>query len=156
MTQMNRASSLAAVPEQPQGRFGRNKLLAIAMGCVGLLVVASLVAGGMLLAIAFAALRSSDAYQLALSAATHDPSVAAELGTPVQAGWFTMGRVTVTGPSGDASLAIPVSGSRRSGTINVSGQKSGGRWTFSVLNVDISGRPTPIDLLAKSPSRAKF
>jgi len=30
-------------------------------------------------------------------------------------------------------------------------QKSGGRWTFSVLNVDISGRPTPIDLLAKSP-----
>jgi phospholipid/cholesterol/gamma-HCH transport system ATP-binding protein len=40
---------------------------------------------------------------------------------------------------------------RRSGTINVSAQKSGGRWTFSVLNVSISGRPAPIDLLPKSP-----
>ena len=151
MIQMNRASSLATVPAQPLGWFGRNKPVAIAVGCVGLLVVASLLLGGMLLTIAFAALRSSDAYQLALSAATHDPSVAAALGTPVQAGWFTIGHVTVSGPSGDASLAIPISGSRRSGTINVSAQKSGGRWTFSVLNVDISGRPTPIDLLAKSP-----
>ena len=150
MTQLNRASSLATVPAQPLGWFGRNKLLAITMGCVGLLVVGSLFAA-VVLTIVFTALRSSDAYQLALSAATHDPSVAAELGTPMQAGWFTTGRVTVAGPSGDASLAIPISGSRRSGTINVSAQKSGGRWTFTVLNVDISGRPTPIDLLAKTP-----
>jgi hypothetical protein len=59
--------------------------------------------------------------------------------------------VTVSGPSGDASLAIPISGSRGSGTINVSAQKSGGRWTFSVLNVSISGRRAPIDVIPKSP-----
>jgi hypothetical protein len=107
----------------------------------------SLVLGAVVVSAAFVGLRSSDAYQLALSAATHDPSVNAELGAPVRAGWLTMGRVTVTGPSGDASLAIPISGSRGSGTLNVSAQKSGNRWTFSVLNVDIAGRPTPIDLL---------
>jgi hypothetical protein len=133
------------------GSFGRNKQVAIALGCIGLLVAASLLLGGTVVSIAFAALRSSDAYQLALNAATSDPSVAAELGPPVQAGWFTTGRVTVTGSSGDASLAIPISGSRGSGTINVSAQKSGGRWTFSVLNVSISGRPAPIDLLPQRP-----
>src|SRR5689334_15858543 len=101
VTQMNRACSLATVPAQPLGRFGRNKPLVIALGCIGSLVVATLFLGGMVLTIAFAALRSSDAYQLALSAATHDPSVAAEMGAPIRASWFTTGHVTVTGPSGD-------------------------------------------------------
>ena len=151
MTQVNGAPSWANVPAKPVGWFGRNKLVARALGCVGLLVLASLLFGGTVLTIAFVALRSSDAYQLALNAATHDPAALAELGPPVQAGWFTTGRVTVTGSSGDASLAIPISGSRRSGTLNVSAQKSGGRWTFSVLNVSISGRPTPIDLIPQSP-----
>lgn len=147
MTQLNRAPSWASVPAKPLSWFGRNKQLAIPLGCVGLLVVATLILGGLVLTIAFAALRSSDAYQMALSAAARDPSVVAQLGLPVQAGWLTTGHVTVAGPSGDASLAIPISGSRGSGTINVSAQRSGSRWTFSVLNVDIVGRPTPIDLL---------
>src|SRR6185369_12764203 len=151
MTQMDRAPSSPGMPAKPVGWSGRNKQLAIAMACVGLVVMATLVGGGVLVTIVFASLRSSDAYQLALSAAMHEPSVVAELGPPVQAGWFTTGRITVTGPSGDASLAIPISGSRRSGTINVSAQKSGGRWTFSVLNVSISGRPAPIDLVPKGP-----
>ena len=150
MTQMNRASSWATGPAQPVGWFGRNKALAIVMAGFGLLTVTSLFTAGFL-TIVFTALRSSDAYQLALSAATHDPSVAAALGTPVKAGWFMTGHVTVTGPSGDASLAIPISGSRASGTLNVSAQKSGGRWTFSVLNVDVLGRPTPIELLPTRP-----
>jgi hypothetical protein len=151
MMQLNRAPSWPGMPAKPVGWSGRHKQLAIAMGCVGLLVVATLLGGGILVTVAFAALRSSDAYQLALSAAMHEPSVAAELGPPIQAGWFTTGHVTVAGPSGDASLAIPISGSRGSGTLNVSAQKSGGRWTFSVLNVSISGRPAPIDLIPKSP-----
>ncbi len=146
----NGTPSWPAAPAKPVGWFGRSKYLAI-LGCLGLLVVGSLLLGGMVLTMALTALRSSDAYRLALRAATHDPVVLAELGPPVRAGWFTMGRVTISGPSGDASLAIPVSGSRGSGTINVSAQKSGGRWTFSVLDVTVSGRPTPIDLLAKRP-----
>lgn len=151
MTQMNRTPTWAAVPAKPAGWFGRNKQLAIPLGCMGALIVASLILGATVLTFAFAALRSSDAYRLALSTATHDPTVIAELGPPVHAGWFTTGRVTISGPSGDASLAIPLSGSRGSGTLNVSAQKSGGRWTFSVLDVSVSGRPTPVDLLPKRP-----
>lgn len=151
MTQMNRECTWASVPAKPVGWFGRNKRLVVPLGCVGLLVMASLLLGATVLTAALVGLRSSDAYRLALSAATHDPAVAAELGPPVHAGWFATGRVTVSGPSGDASLAIPISGSRGSGTLNVSAQKSGGRWTFSVLDVSISGRPTPIELLPKSP-----
>lgn len=152
MTHIDRTPTSAAVPAKPAGWFGRNKQLAVPLGCVGALVVASLLLGATVVTLALAGLRSSDAYRLALSAATHDPTVAAALGSPVHAGWFATGRVTISGPSGDASLAVPISGPRGSGTLNVSAQKSGGRWTFSVLDVSVPGRLTPIELLPKGPS----
>lgn len=151
MTQPHSFIPSITVPARPSSWFGRNKSIAIAMLVIGGLILAVSALAAVLLTVTFTALRSSDAYQLALKAATVDPAVAAALGPPVRAGWLTTGRVSVSGPSGDASLAIPVAGSRASGTLNVSAQKSGGRWTFSVLNVDIAGRPTPIDLLPAGP-----
>lgn len=150
MTPMNEASSWPPVAAPPASWMRRHKLLAMGMGCFGLMVAGCLLVAAVLVA-AGLAVRSTDAYQLALSTATHDPSVVAELGAPVRAGWITTGRVTVTGSTGDANLAIPIAGPRNSGTINVSASKSAGKWTFSVLNVDIASRPTAIDLLAKKP-----
>ncbi len=129
------------------GWVRRHKLLAAGMGCFGLIVAGCLLLAG-LLVVASVALRSSDAYQLALSTATHHPQVVAELGAPVQAGWVTTGSVSVSGATGEASLAIPISGLRSSGTIKASAHKSAGTWAFSVLTVDIASRATPIDLLA--------
>lgn len=151
LTQMNRAPAWPSVPTKPAGWLGRHKQLVIALGCVGVFWGAILVLVATAVTIPLVALRSCDAYQLALRAAAHDPVVSAALGPPVHAGWFTMGRVAVNGPSGEANLTIPISGTRGSGTLNVSAQKSGGRWTFSELDVTIAGRPMPIDLLPKSP-----
>ena len=58
---------------------------------------------------------------------------------------------TTTPISGEANLDIPISGPRGSGTIAVRASKSDGKWRFSSLNVLISGRSSPLDLLAATP-----
>jgi hypothetical protein len=92
-------------------------------------------------------MRSSDAYKVALAAAQREPSVIAELGAPIRAGWFTTGELRGDDSSGEARLEIPISGSRGSGKISVRAYKSSGQLTFSDLNVRISGRASPINLL---------
>jgi hypothetical protein len=147
MSQMNQVATWGTEPAQTKSWFARNKALAIALGCLGVPLLACLFAGGVVTA-ANVAMRSSGAYQLALSRAEHDPSLLAALGAPLQPGWLTTGNVKVHGPDGEASLAIPISGRRGSGTLNVRASKSAGTWRFSQLQVDIAGRPTPVNLLA--------
>lgn len=149
MNQSNDASS-ATEPAPPKTAGGRHLPLKIGLGCFGVLVMGGLFIAG-LLVITTAAMRSSDAYQLALAAAQRDPAITAELGAPVRAGWLTTGQINVSGSSGYANLEIPISGPRESGTIAVRANKSAGKWRFSTLNVRISGRPTPLDLLAATP-----
>lgn len=147
MNQSNDAASSATEPARSKAAGSRNVPLAIGLGCFGVLVMGCLFIAGVFV-IASAAMRSSDAYQLALAAAQREPSVVARLGTPVRAGWFTTGHTSVAGPRGEASLEIPISGPRGSGTVTVRANKSAGKWSFSCLSVAISGRSTPIDLLA--------
>jgi hypothetical protein len=97
-------------------------------------------------------IRASDAYAVALSTASHDSAVVAELGAPIEAGWFVSGSINVSGSSGHADLAIPVSGSVRSGKLYAIATKAAGKWAFSALNVVVDGRPAPIDLLHDLPA----
>jgi hypothetical protein len=131
----------------PKGAGARSVPLMIGLGCFSVLVIGCLFIVGVFVFVN-AAMRSSEAYQLALAAAQRDPSVTAVLGAPVSAGWLTTGQVNVTGASGDASLEIPISGPRGSGTIAVRAHKAAGKWSFSSLNVRVSGRATPLNLLA--------
>jgi Cytochrome oxidase complex assembly protein 1 len=128
---------------------------AIALGCLGLLVVGALAIGGLFVVIT-SAMRSSDAYQLALAAAQRDPAVVAELGAPVSPGWLTMGQIEVSGPGGRANLSIPISGPRGSGKIEAQANKAGGKWTFSRLAVQVEGRSTPVDLLAPAATASSI
>jgi hypothetical protein len=149
---MNQSNDSASAMEvaRPKAVRGRNLPLTIGLGCLGLLVMGGLFIAGVLV-IASTAMRSSDAYQLALAAAQREPSVTAALGAPVRAGWLTTGQVNVAGSGGEANLEIPISGSRGSGTIAVRAKKSAGKWTFSSLHVRVAGRPAPLDLLAATP-----
>jgi hypothetical protein len=149
MNQSNDASSVTE-PARPKTASGRRLPLKIGLGCFGVLLVGCLFITG-LFAIASAAMRSSDAYQLALATAQREAAVTAVLGVPVRAGWLTTGQINVTGSGGEANLEIPISGPRGSGTIAVRASKSDGKWRFSSLNVHISGRSTPLDLLAANP-----
>jgi hypothetical protein len=111
------------------------------------MIVAALGFAVVVFGVATGALRSSDAYQGALGLAKHDSRVVAAIGAPIEPGWFTSGNIHVGLGSGHASLAIPISGPRASGTIRVEADKGGGKWSYRALNVLVAGASAPIDLL---------
>jgi hypothetical protein len=100
--------------------------------------------------VVFGAMRSSGAYQIAISRARESPEVVEALGEPVEAGWFISGNINVSGPSGDASLSIPVSGPRGAGTIYLVAEKIAGEWVFERLEVELEGSGERLDLLTDS------
>jgi hypothetical protein len=79
--------------------------------------------------------------------AKDDPVVETALGTPIEAGWFVMGNINISGSSGEADLAIPTSGPYDKATIYAVAEKSAGQWTFLTLVVKIKSTGDRIDLL---------
>jgi len=138
-------------PQQPKSWLSRHTGLVVGIGCFGLLALFSLFFVG-IFGVVSGAMRSSDAYKVAVSTAQHHPAVLAELGSPIEAGWFTSGSINVAGSTGHAQLTIPISGPLRSGTIGVVADKAAGTWTFSTLAVAVDGRAAAIDLRSALPS----
>jgi hypothetical protein len=101
----------------------------------------------LIVAIVFGMMKSSDAYKDAIAMAKTDPYVQEALGSPIEEGLLVMGNINVSGSSGHADLAIPVSGPQGSGTVYVVASKSAGRWTMLTLIVDIKATNERIDLL---------
>ncbi len=52
----------------------------------------------------------------------------------------------MNGGSGEADLAIPISGPKGKATIYAVATKSGGKWTYSKLTVQVVGGGDEIDL----------
>jgi hypothetical protein len=137
-------------PPRQLSWLSRNMGCAIGLGCLAMVIAGAVFFFG-IFGIVFGAMRSSDAYKVAVSTASANPTVVAELGTPIEPGWFTSGKVNTTGSTGHAELSIPISGPRSSATITAVADKAGGTWTFSTLSVTVDGKPTPIDLLPALP-----
>ncbi len=136
-------------PQPPQGWFSRHWKAVVGFGCLGLIIlVLALVAG--IFFLVMGGIRSSDVYQQALAKANANPQVVVSLGQPIQPGWMLSGSLNVSGPGGDADLAIPISGPKGKGTLYVVAKKSAGAWTFSRLEVEVEGQPGRVDLLAPS------
>jgi hypothetical protein len=100
----------------------------------------------------FSVLKSSDAYKTAVARAKTDERVIAALGTPIREGMFASGKANVNGPSGEADLAIPISGPKGKATIYAVATKSEGTWSFSKLSVKIDGTGETIDLNETEPA----
>ena len=98
------------------------------------------------ISIAFGALKSSDAYKVALAKAKADPRVVNALGSPIKGGFFVSGKTNVTGSSGQADLTVPISGPNGKGTIYFVASKFAGEWTFSRLIVEVEKTGQRIDL----------
>jgi hypothetical protein len=113
-------------------------LLAIFTGLVVLIV-----------AIVFGMMKSSDVYKGAVAMAKADPAVEMAVGTPIEEGLFVMGNINISGSSGEADLAIPISGPYDKGTIYAVAEKSAGRWKFSTLVVEIRTTGERIDLMSE-------
>lgn len=100
-----------------------------------------------ILTFVFGMMKSSDAYQYALAIAQANPVFETALGKPIKDGFFISGTINVTGPSGRAELAIPISGSNGNGTIFVVARKSVGLWSYTNLVVEVEATKQRIDLL---------
>jgi hypothetical protein len=130
---------------QPTSWFGRNWKWFVPLGCfipcAGFLgFLASIV-----LAV-FGFVRSSDVYQHALEEASTHPAVIEALGEPVKPGWYVSGSIHVQGSTGNADIAIPITGPHGKGTVFAVAKKSAGRWDYEVLEVEVEGREERIDL----------
>jgi hypothetical protein len=144
---MGTSSGLPMQPAAPRkGWFGRNWKWFVPTGCMTIVVLIAAFVGG-ILALVAGSMKSSDAFTQAMARVQADPQVADKLGRPVNSGWFISGSVNVNGDSGDANLAIPISGPKGKGKVYVEAKKSAGQWHFDTLQVEVEGQPGRIDLL---------
>jgi hypothetical protein len=122
----------------------------VPVGCLGFILLITGFALGLLTFI-FSMLKTSDVYRETIETVRTHPAARAELGDPIETGWFVSGSIEVTGPSGHADVSVPLSGSKRSGKVYAVANKSAGRWEFSLLELEVDGRPGRIDLRAAAP-----
>ena len=138
-------AQLTPAPIEPEKNwFRRHLILSISIG-IALLAIGFVVA---LLFGILSILRSSDVYKQALEKARNTPAVAEALGKPIEAGWWFTGNINVSGPSGSADLAIPISGPKGSGTIYAVATKRAGEWRFKLLEVAVEGQAQRIPLIS--------
>ena len=92
-----------------------------------------------------AAFKSSDVYKLGLEKLNNNPEAVRLLGSPIETG-FPSGNFNVSGPSGEASISIPVSGPKGKGTVYIEATKSMDVWRFEHIQLQVDGHPERIDL----------
>jgi hypothetical protein len=114
-------------------------------GCITLIVLFVAFILGIVL-VAFGAMKSSDAYKLAVGRAKSDPRVIEAIGIPIKESWFVSGSTNVNGPTGKSDLAISIHGPKGPAKIYAVGEKSGGQWEYSKLAVEVEKTGETIDL----------
>jgi len=116
------------------------------------LLVAGFVA--FLVMVIFGAMKSSDVYKDSLAKAKANSAVIDALGSPIEEGMFLSGNTNVNGASGEANLAIPISGPKGKGTVYIAATKSAGQWTYGTLVTEIEKTHERIDLIrATAPQK---
>lgn len=131
------------------GWWQRNWKWVVALGCVVSVVLAIGFVGAIFLMVSNS-IKQSGAYALGVALAQNNASVRQALGEPVTTGWLTTGSISVSGPSGEASLSIPLEGPDGSATLYVEATKRKGQWKLEFAKVEISDSPDRINLLQAS------
>jgi hypothetical protein len=136
------------VQQPPRGWWSRNWKWFVPVSCLTGVLGMVAVCGGLMLAL-FGVMKSSWAYTEGLDLARHNKAVVAKLGEPIEGGRMVSGSVNVSGSSGHANLAIPLSGPRGSGVLYVVAHKVADKWRWASAEVEITGAGQRIDLLEK-------
>jgi hypothetical protein len=153
----NTIASNAPAPPYPlvPGPFTRSWLdrharWKIPLGCliVVLLLCAFVAALFTILDISF---RNSVVYREALDRAGRSPEVVSRIGEPLKPGRVLQGQLNVSGSTGSANMAIPVTGPRGKATIVLNARKVGGAWVFRTLCVQFDGQSGAVNLLEGVP-----
>lgn len=125
--------------------FARNWKWVVPSGCL-VVFLSVLVFTACIFFFVTSVMKQSEAYQTALARGRENPTLIAAIGTPMKEGRFTSGSTNVSGPSGQASLAIPLSGPKGDATIYVEATKSAGVWQFQTLVAQVKNTGQRIDL----------
>jgi hypothetical protein len=134
------------VPSLPMPHSNRKAwILGISIGTTVLCLIAAFVFS------VFGLLAHSAAAKLALSTAESNPTLVAQLGTPVQTGRFVTGSVEVQNSTGRADLAIPLAGPKGTGTLYTQAHETAGVWRLDLLEFHKDGSSVPINLLPAAP-----
>jgi hypothetical protein len=138
-------NSLPLPPMPRPNWFGGNWKWVVPLGC---LLPVLFVGGCGLVLFLFATgiMKQSDAYKIALARAQANPAVIEAIGSPISQTGIVSGNSNVTGPTGQASLSIPLSGPKGKATLYVEAMKSADIWVFQTMVVKIEKTGERIDL----------
>jgi hypothetical protein len=139
----------ATPPPVRRSWWSRNWMWVVPTGCLTFVVLIAAFVGAIIM-IVFGAMKSSDAYKMAVTRAKQNPQVVQALGTPIDEGLWVSGKTNVEGSSGSADITIPISGPKGKARIYAVATKRAGRWTYSTLEVEVEGKGERIDLLGGS------
>jgi hypothetical protein len=112
-------------------------------GLITWLALGGLFALGMMSMVS--AIKGSDIYRQTVTQVASSEEAVRWLGAPV-AGGFPMGSFSISGGSGEAQFAMPVSGPKGKGTVYVEATLEMGAWRFERIELEIDGRERRIDL----------
>lgn len=128
-------------PPRAKNWFERNLLWFLpAIILFGIAAVVAFV--GLLLGV----MKSSDAYQGALTRIRTSPAAVEALGEPITDSFFFTGQINIHNSGGNARLELGLKGSRAKATAYVVADRSLGQWHYTRLIVALHGTDTRLDL----------
>jgi hypothetical protein len=107
---------------------------AVAIGC-GIIIVLGAAAVVAIFVLVFSVIKHSDVYREAYTRAAKDPRVVASLGTPIETGWWVIGKVSVDTNGGLANIDFPISGPKGSARVHAAASRDTDAWSYSSLVV---------------------
>jgi hypothetical protein len=90
---------------------------------------------------------NSDVSKMAFAAAQVNPAVTQRLGEPVRRRFMTSRTIQTSGPTGQADIAIPISGPKGKATVCAVARKSAGIWKLETLQVAFGKEDARVNLL---------
>jgi hypothetical protein len=120
---------------------------ALIIGVAVIVVLAGL--GAAIVYMAFSMMSNSGPAQLAFDTASRSPALAQRLGAPLKKGRMVSGNISVSGPSGQAELSMPISGPKGEGTLYLQAHKQADLWQLDMLQFGPKDTDERIDLLGK-------
>lgn len=126
--------------------WNRNWKWIVPVGCLGaLILIVGL--GAMIVYLVFGFVKSSETYKQAVAKARTNSAVIEALGSPLKEGLLVAGSINISGSSGEADLAIPISGPKGKAILYAVATKSAGKWTLTTLELSIKASGERIDIL---------
>ncbi len=145
-TLYNSGVSATPLPQPLQKNWiSRHPALTVLVA-IGIFGIFCLVVGGFVFFI-FSLMGNSTPARMGVARAQANPVVIQQLGTPLKEGWSVTGSININNDAGHAELEIPVTGPRGRGEIYVLADKRFGKWTYSDLEISVSGSDQRINLL---------